>query len=165
MSFPLSSGFQTSLNTLVAAALVELRTDGEDQRQYGIHPGVAEAGRQLAGDDVQTAVDAELGEFWHAVFSHGIQTEMQGGGTLIRVAGMHAAPYLIRRQRWQEAGTLLERVLHQDKSPATVAALLPLFRSIADATEGSERELIDAGVLADALLAAKLVNPAAISHV
>ncbi|MHC4399961.1 MAG: hypothetical protein ACYTG0_09800 [Planctomycetota bacterium] len=142
------------LNTLLAAGLVELRTEGEDRRQYGIHPGVAEAGRQLTGDQVQTAVDAELAEYWKAVFSHGIETEMESGGALIRVAGMRAAPYLIRRQRWGEASTLLERVLHQDKSPATVAALLPLFRGIAHATAGSERGLIDAGILANALLAA-----------
>ena len=42
MSSQLSPAFQTSLNTLFAAGLVELRTEGEERRQYGIHPGAAQ---------------------------------------------------------------------------------------------------------------------------
>jgi tetratricopeptide (TPR) repeat protein len=45
-------------------------------------------------------------------------------------------------------------MLHRDSSPATLAFALPLLRRVAEATAGTERELIDAGVLANALMKA-----------
>ena len=43
-------------------------------------------------------------------------------------------------------GTLLEQVIHRDRSPGTIAALLPVLRQIADAAQGSDDE-IPAGLL------------------
>jgi hypothetical protein len=60
----------------------------------------------------------------------------------------------MRAKRWEEASTLLERVIQHDATPATLAMALPLLRQIAHATQGTDRELIDAGVLANALLRA-----------
>jgi hypothetical protein len=99
-------------------------------------------------------VDAELAAYWWAVIRHGLEQETRGGGPLVIRAGRGAAPYLMRQQRWQEASTLLEQVLIRDDSSATVAAVLPLVRRLAEVTRGTERELIDAGMLARALLQA-----------
>jgi hypothetical protein len=153
------SALQPALESLLAAGLVERRAaDGSDAEEaeavFAIHPGVAEAGRRAAGSAVQAAVDAELAAYWHSAFQHGQRTMMQGGGALVRTAGLRAAPYLIRREDWETAATLLERVVHQDQSSATISTVLPLLRGIAKATEGTERGLIDRGVLAKALLAA-----------
>ena len=72
---------------LFRSGLVKRQQDSKRASlSYGIHPGVAEAGRALAGDTIQSAVDQELGAFWEANFYHGINTELQGGGPLIRLA-------------------------------------------------------------------------------
>jgi len=143
-----------TLEPLSAAGLVEVRPVDENVSLYNLHPGVAEAGRAEAGDDFQAAVDTELAAFWMSGWQHGLKAEMHGGGWLVMQAGRRAASYLLRRQRWEEASTLLERAIYIDSSPATIAAVLPLLRRIAAATEGTEQELIDAGVLANALLKA-----------
>ncbi len=67
-------------------------------------------------------------------------------------AGRAAAPYLLRLGDWDAAGHMLEDVLYRDGSPGTVAALLPLFRRIADAATGTEHELSHARRLALALV-------------
>ena len=50
-------------------------------------------------------------------------------------AGWSAAPYLLRQHRWEEASTLLEQAIYRDSSHETIAAVLPLLRRIAAATE------------------------------
>jgi tetratricopeptide (TPR) repeat protein len=144
----------TTLAPLTTAGLVEARPLGENALLYNLHPGVVGAGRAEAGDAFQAAVDAELAAFWRAGFDYGLKEEMRGGGRLVVQAGRSAAPYLLRRERWEEASLLLEGVIQRDPSPATIAAVLPLLRRIAAATEGTERELEDAARLASALLEA-----------
>ena len=87
-------------------------------------------------------------------FEAGLERESAGGGGMVTLAGRRAAPYLMRRQEWGLASVLLEQVLQRDQSPATVAAVLPMLGRIAEATKGTDRELVDAGVLARAFLAA-----------
>lgn len=118
-----------------------------------IHPGVAEATRAAADPTVLTAVDQELGDYWVAMAQHGLRTETQGGGRLVAESGRRAAPYLLRRERWEDASSLLEDMILRDSSPTTLAFAIPLLRRIVAETEGTERALIDAGVLASALLA------------
>jgi tetratricopeptide (TPR) repeat protein len=147
----------TNLEPLMAAGLVETqetRLLGETGFLYRIHPGVAEAGRREAGDDFQAAVDAELAAFWRAVFEQGLKEELRGGGRLVVQAGRRATPYLLRQERWGEASMLLEWVIKRDSAPGTIAAVLPWLRRIAAAAVGTERELIDAGKLAETLLEA-----------
>jgi len=136
---------------LTAAGLVEARAVGEEAWTYHLHPGVAEAGRAEAGDEFQAAADTELAAFWVAAFRHGRDKETEGLGGLVVEAGRRAAPYLLRRQDWEAASTLLEQAVGRDASPATIAGVLPLLRRIAGATKGTQRELTHAGVLAAAL--------------
>ncbi len=60
----------------------------------------------------------------------------------------------MRQRRWDEASALLEQAVLRDKSPATVAVVLPLLRRVVEAASGTERGLDDAGVLASMLLEA-----------
>ena len=151
-----------TLAPLVQVGLVDDRpaastggaTEAPTVRHFAIHPGVAEAGRAAAGESIQAAVDIELAAFWDTQFRGGLERESEGGGGLVTLAGRRAAPYLMRRQEWGRASALLERVLQRDESPATVAAVLPMLEWIAEATKGTDRELVDAGKLASAFLAA-----------
>ena len=168
-------GLEPGLERLAAAGLVEVEQPLQSGAEQGagpdaetaagarvlrLHPAVAEAGRKETGDEVAAAVDRELGDFWVALAMQALQAEMQGTGGAIATAGPRAAPYLLRAERSEEASTLLERTLHRDATPATVATALSLLRQIARATEGSERELIDAGVLTKALLQAGRLSEA-----
>ncbi len=119
--------------------------------QFRIHPGVAEALLLSSPPAIRHAVDTELGDYFVAVFRHGIKTEMEGGGRLVVEGARRAAPYLMRAELWQETSTLLEWMIARDTRPATLALAIHLLRQIVEKTNGTERELIDAGVLASAL--------------
>jgi len=146
--------FFGTLAPLIATGLAEARAVGEDAFTWHLHPVVAAAGRSAASDNFRLGVDAIMADFWHAIFWHGEEEEMRGRGHLIVEAGRRAAPYLLRRQQWEVASTLLEGVLTRDPSRATASAVLPLLRQIADATQGTQRGLLDAAVLAGALFRA-----------
>jgi tetratricopeptide (TPR) repeat protein len=118
---------------------------------YRVHPGVAEAARTQAGPGLQAAVDEVLAAFWQAIYWQAREAEGGEATGMVVHAGRAAAPHLLRLSEWATASILLERALMRDQSPATVAALLPLLRQIAQATQGTDRELIDAGVLARAV--------------
>lgn len=142
------------LSALYAAALVEPEEEGSEEARVTrltIHPGVAEAGLSAAPERLRAVVDKHLAGFWTAVYQMGLQRESQGGGPLIRRAGLAAFPYLMRRRDWETASSLLERGLLLDASPNAFSVVLPRLRLIAEATGGTERELIDRGKLAKAL--------------
>jgi len=120
-------------------------------QQFHIHPGVAEALLLAALPAVSNAVDIELGDDFITMYQHGRKTEMQGGGRLVVEGARHAAPYLLRTQRWEEAATLLERMTQRDTSLATLALAILLLRQIAEQTRGTEHELVYAGMLANVL--------------
>jgi tetratricopeptide (TPR) repeat protein len=148
-------GIEPCVEALREVGLVDL-VKGE----YRIHPGVAEAGREQAGEACQAATDEDMAAFWSAASRAGVRQEMQGGGPMILRAGRSAAPYLMRRQQWHAAAESLEQVIRRDASPQTVAAVLPLLRRITEATSGTEKGLKDAGVLASALRALGQVDEA-----
>lgn len=118
---------------------------------YTIHPGVAEAARAAAEPAVLDAADVELGNFHIAMVQRGLKSEMEGGGGVVTASARRAAPYLLRQARWQEASTLLERMLQRDSSPDSLAFALPLLRRIAEATAGIKEGQENAGVLARTL--------------
>jgi hypothetical protein len=130
---------------------------GEGPVVYRVHPGVAEAARTQAGPDLQAAVDGVLAAFWQALFRQAVQAEGGEASGVVVHAGRAAAPYLLRLGEWTAASQLLEQALNRDRSPATVAALLPLLGQIARATQGTDRELTDASKLARVV---SLVDPA-----
>jgi CHAT domain len=152
------SDLAATLAPLVQMGLVDDRpavagegTQASVNRHFVIHPGVTEAGRTAAAAGLQAAVDTELADFWRGGFHAGCDRESEGGSSLVVLAGRRAAPYLLRRQEWDLAGTLLEGVIQRDTSPVTVAAVLPMLVRIAEVTKGTDWELIYAGVLARAL--------------
>jgi hypothetical protein len=118
---------------------------------YTVHPGVAEAVRAAAEPAALDAADVELGNFHIAMYQQGLKDEMEGRGGTVTSSARRAAPYLLRQTRWEEATTMLETMLMRDPSPDSLAFALPLQRRVVEATAGTERELIDAGVLAKAL--------------
>jgi tetratricopeptide (TPR) repeat protein len=137
---------------LVARALVQAEQEGKDAPvRYRVHPGVAEAARQEAGEAFQAAVDAELAAFWRMQFTQALVAEGGEASGMVVHAGRAGAPYLLRLGEWATASRLLDQALMRDQSPATVAALLPLLGHLAQVTRGTDRELIDAGVLARAV--------------
>ncbi|WP_086922024.1 NB-ARC domain-containing protein, partial [Variovorax sp. JS1663] len=149
-------GLEPALQALEEAGLVEVVRSGPDAAQpgharYDIHPGVAEAALAGADAELLQATDIELGRFFNTLVLRGLKTESEGGGAVVEEAARRGVPYLMRTQRWGEAATLLERLLQRDKSPDTIAFALPLLERIAQATAGSERELLDQGLLAKTL--------------
>jgi len=140
-----------TLVPLLTMGLVEAQPVGKATR-YTLHPGVAEAGRAEAGDNVQVVVDTELAAFWEAGYWRGVREETRGGGLLIIQAGRSAAPYLPRRQQWDKVSVLLEGLVTWNQSLDTMATVLPWLRHIASVTEGSEQELQSAGALARAFM-------------
>jgi tetratricopeptide (TPR) repeat protein len=146
------------LAPLVARALVQPKEEGKDAPvRYRVHPGVAEAGRREAGEQFQAAVDAELAAYWQTLYWQAVQAEGGEAGGMVVHAGRAAAPYLLRLGEWEVAGRLLEQALQRDRSPATVAALLPLLGQIAQATHGTDGELAATGLLAGVV---RYIDPA-----
>ena len=118
---------------------------------YTIHPGVAETVRAAADPAVLAAADVELGNYHIAMVQQGLKTEMEGGGSGVAESAAAPRPTCCARRRWEEASTLLERMIQRDESPDSLAFALPLLRRIVEATAGTERELSDAGILARTL--------------
>ena len=118
---------------------------------FTIHPGVAEATRAATNPELKTATDSVLGDYFIALYRHGLKTEMEGGGEMVVDAARRATPYLLRRERWAEAASLLEQMLYRDKSPETLAYALPLLRQIVEATADTPEGLQYAGLLARTL--------------
>jgi hypothetical protein len=142
----------------VGLAAIQPETD-QAFEEYAIHPGVAAAGRDLAGTDFQEAADTELAAYWASIAQQAKdhEAEQQTSRLVVR-AGLAAAPYLLRLGTWSQAGDMLDDALMRDSSQATASAALPALRTIATAVKGTDSELIAAGWLARALLG---INPAA----
>jgi tetratricopeptide (TPR) repeat protein len=140
-----------TMGLLEAHALVEAVPAGDQEVEglvrYRVHPGVAEAARAQADPGVQAAVDAELAAFWQAVFWQAMRAEGGEAGQAVVHAGGAAVPYLLRCRDWATAARLLEEALRRDRSPAVVQTLLPLLRQLAQATLGTDQELLNAGRL------------------
>lgn len=144
-----------------AAELPQAPTQWETtDAHYGIHPGVAEAALNGADTALLQATDIKLGDFFVSFFQHGHETEGKGGGEVLTWAARHGVPYLMRTERWEIASQLIEQLLRRDTSPDTLAFALPLLERIAAATAGTEQELVNAGVLANALAHAGRVEEA-----
>jgi tetratricopeptide (TPR) repeat protein len=145
-----------AMKVLTLQGLVSVQPEPDDDTEsYGIHPGVAAAGRARAGKVFQEAVDTGLAAYWSAVADKALEREAEGRTTRLVVrAGLAGAPYLIRRKEWAAAGSLLEDAFGRDRSRATAAAVIPALQVIAATGQLPEA----AGVLATVL---RLFDPAA----
>jgi tetratricopeptide (TPR) repeat protein len=140
-----------ALRAIAAQGLAAVRGESES---YAIHPGVAAAGREQAGEQFQDAVDAEAAAYWAAVaqYTSGDTSDGRMDTGLTVRAGLAAVPYLLRLQQWTAATTMLEHAFIRDPSRAHAAAVLPAIREITD------HDARQAGVLAMVL---EVLDPAA----
>ena len=141
------------LERLRAVGLADIASAEREALVYRIHPGVGEAARDHAGKPYQAAADREMAGFWGAAFAAGSAQETQGRGVLLLRAARGRVPYLMRQENWEAAAMMLERVVVRDRSPATVAWVLPLLHRIVKATRNTERGLEDIGLLGRTLAA------------
>jgi tetratricopeptide (TPR) repeat protein len=144
---------ETVLDSVKSAGLVELQALGE-QVGYAIHPGVAQAELEEVDENFREAVDSMTASFWANVFDAAQSGGAKETGQVVIMTCLRSAPYLMRQKRWSKALILLEEALYRDRSPDTVASMLPLLRHIAQATKGTDLELAGSGNVANALLAA-----------
>jgi tetratricopeptide (TPR) repeat protein len=140
-----------ALAAIAVDALVAQRGEGVS---YRVHPGVAAAGRDDAGQPFRDSVDAEVAAYWEAVHWH---ASGQGGdGTvdtaLLVRAGLAAAPYYLRQRDWERTAFMLESAFLRDPSRANAAAVLPALQQV------TEHEPRHAGALARVL---QVISPAA----
>jgi tetratricopeptide (TPR) repeat protein len=121
-----------TLTTLVAGCLIAVQPGtGESNEFYNIHPGVAATGRARAGKPFRDAVDGELAAHWMSVFdsAQGREGEDRTTGLVVR-AGLGAAPYLMRREEWDSAASLLQDAFIRNPSRSVAAAILPALQAI-----------------------------------
>jgi tetratricopeptide (TPR) repeat protein len=130
---------------------------GDAEDAYRVHPGVAAAGREQAGQAFRDAVDAEAAMYWYAVYklASGEGSGEAGSGEmhteLALEAGLAAVPYLVRQRQWDIAGAILERVFLQDPSVANALTAMPAIQQI------THHDPSQAGVLARVLA---VIDPA-----
>jgi len=140
---------EQALTAVKSAGLVEPHALGK-QVSYQIHPGVAQAGLEEADEKLQAAVDTEMASFWRDIFATAGSGQAEEMGQRVIMAGLRSAPYLMRQKRWDEASILIHHALKRDRSPETVASVLPLLRHIVQSTSEPD----NSGILANALLKA-----------
>lgn len=104
---------------------------------YGVHPGIAAAGRSHAGKEFRDTVDTGLAMYWTALarYARDRETDNRGGVIVLR-AELSAVPYLIRRRDWSAAVHAIEHAFLRDRSRKTAAILTPVLEEIV--AEGDE---------------------------
>jgi tetratricopeptide (TPR) repeat protein len=100
---------------------------------YGVHPGVAAAGREQAGQTFQTAAATVAASYLIALNRKASwdSEEGQADTQLLVHTGTAVIPYLIRLQRWENAAWFLSQAFVADPSQANAARALPAMRQIA----------------------------------
>ncbi|MCW3814072.1 CHAT domain-containing protein [Micromonospora sp. DR5-3] len=148
---------EAALASLVEQALVSTDRNRHTGRltRLHLHPGVAESGRAAAAPDLATAVDAQMAAYWLDGLRLGLVNEHEEMGWLVLRAARAAAPYLLRQQDWAALLDALGTLLYRDQSPDTTAALQPLLRTAAEATDGTDLELKARSLYARALAATR----------
>jgi hypothetical protein len=147
---PVTDTLQPLVDAALVSATVYDPTDPDSPVGYRIHPGITQTVQADTPPDLQAAVDTELAAWWTTLARHALtQTHARQQTSRILVhAGLHAAPYLLRRHQWDTAATWLERARLADQfNPVTTLAVIPPLQAIAEAT-GNPKDL---GRLAAAL--------------
>jgi len=153
-------GLDAALAAVAATGLAAVQAgSSEGNESYGIHPGVAAAGRAEAEDTFREAVDTELAAFWRTISDYAQKNEgEQQASEMVVKAGLSAAPYLLRLHEWQLAGHLIVSALQRDRSRTVTGAALPALQAITAAAAGTEDEPDMTRLLAVAL---ESIDPAA----
>jgi tetratricopeptide (TPR) repeat protein len=122
-----------ALAAIATRGLAAIRAGSDEAAEsYGIHPGVAAAGRAQAGQPFRDAVDVAAAAYWRAIHRYASGENDEGSvhtGRLVR-AGLASVPYYLRRQQWDAAAYLLEDAFNRDPSRANAAAVLPAIQQI-----------------------------------
>jgi CHAT domain len=122
-----------ALRAIASRGLITIQDASDDTVEaYAIHPGIAEAARDQAGQPFRDAVDTEAAAFWAAAHEQASGEAGDGRvdtGLLVR-AGLAAVPYLLRQHQWDQAGYLLQTAFIQDPTRANAAAVLPAIQQI-----------------------------------
>jgi hypothetical protein len=119
-----------ALSTLTIRGLV---SHDRERETYEIHPEVALVGRTSASKFFRDAVDEEITAWWAHMYVQAFgSTSEEGGdtGLLVR-AGLATVTYLVRQQRWDDAGSMLEGAFMADASRVLAAAVFPIIKQIA----------------------------------
>jgi hypothetical protein len=143
-------GLGHTLSAVITRSLAatRLKTDNAPE-VYTVHPGVAAAGRDHAGQHFCDASDTETAAFWDAVYRQS-SGETVNGSTDTRLtvrAGMAAVPYLLRRKQWDIAARVLERAFNRDPSHANAMTVLPTVKLINRRSPSPRMRLTTARVL------------------
>jgi tetratricopeptide (TPR) repeat protein len=122
-----------ALGALGARGLINVQTETDDRDEwYAIHPGVAAAGRDYAGQPFHDAAGITVAVFWYAVFRLASGENADGSvdtRSLVR-AGLSAMPYLIRLRMWTDAAVLLDSAFIREPTRGNAAAMLPALKEI-----------------------------------
>ncbi|QKG19134.1 hypothetical protein ACTIVE_0770 [Actinomadura verrucosospora] len=140
-----AGSWDVALKNLADSGLITIRiAAGAMSETYELHPAVAAEGRSGAPAAFREAVDTRLAGYWVTVFRTAWAREGTGGeraelaGPLLALAGLSAAPYLIRMRQWRSAEALLEAVLRRDDSRTTAGRVLPILRRLSAALATSD---------------------------
>jgi tetratricopeptide (TPR) repeat protein len=135
--------------------------DDEGLVELRMHPGIAEAIRIDIDPARHTRVDGLLAGLWVAEYMQAMTAELQGHQASRRIvhAGLAAAPYLLRTEKWDQARRLLDQVRQRDSSPALTLQVLGHLRQILDSDPDPDQRPVHEGVYASVL--AKIDPPAA----
>jgi CHAT domain len=123
---------EQSLAAMTALGLAAARDQsGSRPAGYLIHPGIAAAAREQAGQSFRDIVDTTAGAAWAAAYVSAASPD--GGGVQTgraARAGLAAIPYLVRQRRWDIATALLNNAFNQDPSRANLIAVLPVVHTL-----------------------------------
>jgi tetratricopeptide (TPR) repeat protein len=132
------------LPALTGRALVAQDRDLESGvvLRWRVHPGVADAVRADTDPGLAEVVDEVAGDAWLSTLraARARETEGREGAWVLRAAGS-AAPYLLRRGRWDDLGFVAQEVLARDPGVSAAAVLAPMLQVAAEATRGGDPRL------------------------
>jgi tetratricopeptide (TPR) repeat protein len=105
---------------------------------------VADAVRADTDPDLAAAVDDAVADGWLGALADARrrETEEQTGAWLVRAA-RSAAPYLLRRGRWNDLDHVADHLLARDLSVGTAAGLAPMLAAAVEATRGSRDQELE----------------------
>lgn len=118
------------IEALAGRGLVAPEQRQGEPTRFRLHPGVAAAGRPEPAR--RAPLDRVMADLHRAIVAVARQDEGAGAGPAIVGHGLAAAPYLGRLGDWDALAAILDGVILRDRSPATLAAVLPHLRTAAD---------------------------------